>query len=149
MKPVYFEKLYPLDIKKLAKSVRLIREDNAQALVQDEAKASFQPVITSKDTVIDWSQSTGQIYDLIRGANPSPGAVTSLRGEPYKLFDAAPGGKNGSPGMVPKIDQNSFSIATGDGSITVYSAQISGQKKQPAVAFAQQIQLKTGDQFGS
>jgi len=149
VKSVYFEKLYPLGIKMLAKAVRLIREDHAQTLVQDEAKASFQPVITNKDTGIDWSQSTRQIYNLIRGANPSPGAVTSHKEMSCKLFDAATGAENGSPGMVVSMNDDSFSIATGDGSITVYSAQITGQKKQPALAFAQQIELKVGDQFGT
>jgi methionyl-tRNA formyltransferase len=66
-----------------------------------------------------------------------------------KLFDAALGKENGSPGMVVSMNDDSFSIATGDGSITVYSAQITGQKKQQALAFVQQIELKVGDQFGT
>jgi len=147
VKSVYFKKLYPMGIKMIAEAVRLIRENKANPVVQDEKSASFQPVITTKDTQIDWNQPSERIYNLIRGSNPSPGAVTSLDGQTCKLFDATVGNKTGTPGTVVEIGDDSFTIASADGSIDILSAQPPGQKKQPAAEFVQSVNLQTGDRF--
>lgn len=147
VKSVYFKKLYPLGIKMLAEAVRLIRENKANPVVQDETNASFQPVITAGDTQIDWSLPTERIYNLIRGSNPSPGAVTSLKDQTCKLFDATVSNKTGTPGTVVDIAADFFTIATADGSIDILSAQPPDQKKQQAAEFIQSVNLQAGDQF--
>lgn len=149
VKSLYFGKLYPMGVRMLVEAVRLIREDSANPVEQDERYASFQPVITAADTVIDWSQPTGPIYNLIRGANPSPGAVTSIGGKTVKLFDASPGDESGNPGSLTSIGEASFSVATADGSIKILSAQPPGQKKVPAAEFISNLGLKAGSRFGS
>ncbi|MEN8190684.1 MAG: methionyl-tRNA formyltransferase [Thermodesulfobacteriota bacterium] len=149
VKSVYFEKLYPLGIKLIARAVKLIREGKAEPIIQDEAQASFQPVITANDTVIDWSQPTQKVHDLIRGANPAPGAATLVNGAPCKIFDARKGTEPGKPGAVVSLSDDSFSIATGDGSIRVLVIQPAGSKKLGAAEFAKENGLTTGDTFGS
>lgn len=149
VKSLYFGKLYPMGVRMLVEAVRLIREDSANPVEQDERYASFQPVITAADTVIDWSQPTGPIYNLIRGANPSPGAVTSIGGKSVKFFDASPGDESGNPGSLTSIGEASFSVATADGSIKILSAQPPGQKKVPAAEFISNLGLKAGSRFGS
>lgn len=149
VKSVYFKKLYPLGIKMIGEAVRLIGEGKADSIDQDDSQSSFQPVITAADTVIDWSRTTTQVYNLVRGSNPSPGAVTTLGGQTCKLFDAAIAEQTGTPGEILAVAETSFTVATGDGSIAIISAQVPGQKKQPAADFAAAIGLKAGDQFGS
>ena len=149
VKSVYFGKLYPLGIKMIAEAVRSIREGTATPINQDETSASFQPVITTADTVIDWSQSTDKVYNLIRGANPSPGAITRLADQTCSFFDAVPGGQPGTPGSVTEITAESFTVATGDGAITVSTAKPPGQKKLAAADFIANLKLKVGDRFTS
>ncbi|MCG6931681.1 MAG: hypothetical protein LJE64_14090, partial [Desulfofustis sp.] len=149
VKSVYFEKLYPLGIRMIGEAVKQIREGTATATTQDETVASFQPVITTEDTVIDWTKPTRQVYNLIRGANPSPGAVTSLGGQTCKIFDAAISSSSGAPGTIVRIGDSSFTVATADGSIDILSAQPPGHKKLEAAAFIQAAGLKTGDRLGS
>ncbi len=148
VKSLYFGKLYPMGVRMLAKAVKLIREGSASPVEQDERYGSFQPVITGADTVIDWSQPTTAVYNLIRGANPSPGALTSIDGKTVKLFDAAPGIESGAPGTLTSIGETSFSVATADGSVAILSAQAPGQKKVTAVELVSSLSLKTGDRFG-
>jgi len=147
VKSVYFDKLYPLGIRMIAEAVQLLREEKAVTFDQDESLASFQPVITTKDTLIDWSRHTDSLYDLIRGSNPSPGATTSLHGEPHRIFDARPAVGQGVPGSVLAITDSYFTVATGDGAIAVEVIQPQRQKKTAAKEFAQNVQLKVGDQF--
>ena len=149
VKSVYFEKLYPLGIRMIAEAVRLIREGKAAPTDQDESLASFQPVISTSDTVIDWRQSTETIYNLIRGSNPSPGAVTRLGDQTCALYDATPGDQQGEPGTVIGIAPDGFTVATGDGAITISSAKPPGQKKLAASDFVTSLNLMVGDQFTS
>ena len=149
VKSVYFDKLYPLGIKMIAEAVRLIREGKAVPTDQDESAASFQPVISTADTLIDWTQSTETIYNLIRGSNPSPGAVTRLGDQSCAFYDAVVGDQRGEPGTVTDISADSFTVATGDGAIAVSSAKPPGQKKLAAADFVSHLNLKVGDRFSS
>lgn len=149
VKSVYFKKLYPLGVQMIAKAVQQVREGQANPVVQNETNASFQPVITTKDTAIDWHQPTTKIYNLIRGANPAPGAGTRFRDEPLKIFDSRPSTETGAPGTVISIGVDCFTIATADGSIEVLFVQPINSKKIPATEFAQNMQLMIGELFGS
>jgi len=149
VKSVYFDKLYPMGVRMLAEAVRNIRDGSAQPVAQDEEKASFQPVISAENTVIDWSQPTDKVYNLIRGANPSPGAVTTISGSRCKFFDAVKVKQSGDPGSVTSIDDQSFTVATSDGAISIRSAQPPGQKKLKSGEFIEAMNLEVGSRFGS
>ena len=149
VKSLYFGKLYPLGIRMISEAVRLIREGKATPTDQDESLASFQPVISTSDTVIDWKQSTETIYNLIRGSNPSPGAVTRLGEQTCALYDATPSDQQDTPGTVIEIGPDTFTVATGDGAIAVSSAKPPGQKKLAASDFVTSLNLTVGDQFTS
>jgi methionyl-tRNA formyltransferase len=148
VKSVYFGKLYPLGIKMIAEAVQLLREEKAAPVNQDESLASFQPVISAQDTRIDWNRTTADLYNLIRGANPSPGATTSFKGESCRIFDAQPTDGQGAPGEVLLITDSYFCLATGDGAIAVQVVQPHKQKKLAAKEFAENVKLTVGDHFG-
>ena len=147
VKSVYFDKLYPMGIRLMAEAVRLIKEGNADPVAQDESQASFQPVITADDTVIEWSRDTDQVYNLIRGANPSPGASTTLNGMHCRIFDAAIGDGNGIPGEIIALKDNSITVATGNGAVDILVLQPPGSKKLSAAEFVAANQVKCGHIF--
>ncbi len=150
VKSLYFKKLYPLGIKMVAKAVRLIREGSANPIPQDNTQASFQPVIKESDVLIDWSLPTQQVYNLIRGSNPSPGAVSSLKGERLKIWEGIPCPASGKPGEVMEILMDEgFVVSTGNGSILVQRVQYKDSGKISAVDFIKEFSLKTGDRLGS
>lgn len=147
VKSLYFGQLYPMGIRMICQAVALLRQGTALAAPQDATRASFQPVISPRDTTIDWRQPTRQVYNLIRGANPSPGASTSLRGENWRIIDAIPGSGKGKPGTVVHVDPEEFTVATGDGAIVVQTVQPPKGKKIPAGAFIAATSLQPGDRF--
>lgn len=148
VKSLYFDKLYPLGIKMIAESVRLIREGSANPIAQDETRASFQPVITEKDSLIDWKQTTQVVYNLIRGSNPSPGAVTSYKGEGLKIWDVKPYGLQGSAGSIIDSSDEGFVVSTGDGGILIQRVQPSGSQKISAQDYVQLAGIRIGDRLG-
>jgi methionyl-tRNA formyltransferase len=148
VKSLYFGKLYPMGIRMICQAVAALREGTALATPQDATQASFQPVISPRDTIIDWHQPTQQVYNLIRGANPSPGASTSLRGENWRIIDAIPGSGGGEPGRVVYVGPDQFTVATGDGAIVVQTVQPPKGKKIIAGALVAANSLQLGDRFG-
>lgn len=148
VKSLYFEKLYPLGIKLIAQTVTLIREGKARPIPQDESKASFQPVIKASDTVINWKHSTQQVYDMIRGSNPSPGAVTSFKGRELKIWEAKPFPLQGRAGdLIEIVENRGFVVSTADGGILVERVQFESAKLA-AADFIKKQGLRTGDRLG-
>ncbi len=149
VKSVYFEKLFPLGIRMIAEAVQAIKDGTVRAVNQDESRASFQPVITPQDTVIDWHKPTAEIYNLIRGSNPAPGASTTCKDRQCRLFDTSRGTGRGNPGEVVDITDAAIEIAAGDGSLLIHVLQPAGSGKIPATEFVQTFELKVGDRFNA
>lgn len=147
VKSIYFNKLYPLGIKMIGEAVTTIKNGLANPVIQDESRASFQPVITPEDARIDWQRSVSELYNLIRGTNPAPGALTSIKGESCKLFDASSSKGSGTAGSVVSIDNDSVAIAVHDGILNVKVFQPAGGKKISAAEFVEKFNLHVGDTF--
>lgn len=149
LKSLYFNKLYPLGIKMVADAVRLIREGRADPTPQDNTRASFQPVIKESDVVIDWSKPAQQVYNLIRGSNPSPGAVSSLHGETLKIWEGVPHTTQGKSGaVVALIDDKGFVVTAGNDAILVQRVQYKDSGKISAADFIKKFSLQVGDRLG-
>ena len=149
LKSLYFQKLYPLGITMVAEAVRLIRENRASPQAQDQSQASHQPVIKESDVIIDWTQSTRRIYDLIRGSNPAPGATTYFRGEKLKIWEGSPDSGDGKPGeIIDILPDRGFLIAAAGGSILARRVQFRDTGKISAVDFLETAALHKGDRLG-
>jgi methionyl-tRNA formyltransferase len=149
VKTLYFKKLYPLGVRMIAEAVRLIREGKAIPRPQDERLASYQPVIQEEDVWIHWGSGTQQIYNLIRGSNPYPGATTFFRNQKLKIWEARPSSGRGDTGRVIEIRRDEgFAVATGDGALWVERVQWAEGPKTPSADFIRAQGLKSGDRLG-
>jgi methionyl-tRNA formyltransferase len=145
---LYFNKLFPLGVEAIVESIELIKQGRAPRLPQDEAQATYEGLCTEKDGIISWHRPAGQIYNLIRGTNPQPGATTSFGGQRFKVFDSAQVTGQGSPGEILEISKEGFIVAAQDGAILIKRVQPPGEPKMSAAEFAQQVGLKVGDKLG-
>ena len=147
---LYFNKLFPLGIEAIVESIELIKQGTAPRIPQDEAQASYEGLCTEKDAVINWHQPASQIYNLIRGTNPHPGATTNFGDKRFKIFDSElrAGVADGSPGEIIDITEQGFVAAAADGAIFVKRVQVAGSLKIAATNFAEQVGLKVGDRLG-
>ncbi len=85
---LYFNKIFPLGIEAIGEAVELIKAGNPPRIVQDESKANYDPICDDEHAKIDWSKPAQQVYNLIRGCDPQPGAHTTFTGKRLRLFDA-------------------------------------------------------------
>jgi len=92
---------------------------------QEHDKATYTCARSPEDGEIDWSNSTNQIYNLIRGiSNPFPGAFTYFGNDKLAIWTAEPVdvGKyvGRTPGKVIKIvNGKGVIVLTGDGALLI------------------------------
>jgi len=147
---LYFDRLFPLGVEALVESARLVREGAAPRVAQDEAQATYESPADDGNSAIDWAQPAQQVYNLVRGSNPQPGAHAMLRGVRVRLFDAAmtPGGASGAaPGTVLAVADGAIDIALAGGVLHAKRLQLEGAKKLSAVEFATTAGVAPGDAF--
>jgi methionyl-tRNA formyltransferase len=96
---------------------------------------------------IDWSKPVAEVYNLIRAANPAPGAWGTIKGQKVDIFDSAKVAGAGKPGEITAIDANGVTIAACGGAILAKRVRGADGKKIPADDFIKAAGLKVGDVF--
>ena len=91
----------------------------------------------------------GQVCDLIRGANPAPGAWTTLNGETVSIYDSARLPGDGVSARVIDVSGDGVTVQCIGGRILVKRVKPSGGEKQSAADWAASVGLKAGDSLGN
>jgi methionyl-tRNA formyltransferase len=146
---LYFNKLFPLGVTAIMESITMVTQDTAPRIKQDESQATYEGLCNDKCGIINWEEPAQQVYNLIRGTNPSPGASTTFKGTPFKIFDSALV-KNGGgvPGQVTNISKEGISVALKDGTLLIKRVQPKGSPKIDVLTFAGQVGMQVGDILG-
>ena len=146
---LYFNKIFPLGVEAIGEAVELIKAGNPPRIVQDESKANYDPICKDEHAKIDWSKPAQEVYNLIRGCDPQPGAHTTYNGKMVRIFDARLQlGNNSAPaGQVTGIGAEEMTVALNGGTMTVKKARGDGAKVSGA-EFAKQSGLNVGDNLG-
>ncbi len=145
---VYFNKLYPLGVEAMMESIELVRGGNAPREEQNPAAGSYEGWCRKDDVQVDWSMPTDEVYNLIRGANPQPGAWTTFNGAEVKIFDSRKAAGSGAPGSVLALDAEGIEVATADGAIRIMKVRADAGKIS-AAEFAATAGLEVGSTLGS
>ena len=145
---VYFNKLYPLGVEAMMESIELVRDGTAPREVQDPDAGSYEGWCRKEDVQVDWSKSSEEVYNLIRGANPQPGAWTTCNGAEVKIFDSRKVDGNGVPGSLLAVSDEGVDVATADGAIRIMKVRADAGKVT-AAEYAASAGLETGARLGS
>jgi methionyl-tRNA formyltransferase len=151
---VYFERLFPMGVAALLEAADLIVGGEARESVQDESQASYQGWCRSSEALINWHNHVDQVYNLVRGCNPAPGAWTLFGGKKLQIFDARKhvaarfSEVQGKVGTVTAIDEKSIKVSVQGGQIEVLRVRYDGGKKIPAPQFCSEAGVSIGTLFG-
>lgn len=118
---------------------------------QDEALATYAPKITKGFSVVSWEDSARRIAALIRGLDPSPGAVTRALDRDIKVFSARVAQEGGSgwvPGRVHGQTREGILVETGDGMVEIRELQAPGRKRMSGPEFLRGFRLEQGERLG-
>jgi methionyl-tRNA formyltransferase len=145
---VYFNKLYPLGVEAMMESIELVRDGNAPREVQDADDGSYEGWCRKEDVQIDWNKPGDEVYNLIRGANPQPGAWTTFNGAEVKVFDSRIADGSGAAGSVLAVDEAGVLVATADGAIRLMKVRADSGKVS-AAEYASAAGLEVGSILGT
>ena len=147
---LYFNHLFPMGVDAILEAVDLVRDGKALRLNQDPTQGTYEGWCQRTDVEIDWSQSVDVVYNLIRGANPQPGAWTTLNGHTITILDSkkVTGFPNVESGSVIEVDTDAVSIGCMDGVVRVEKFKAEGVGKMSAKEFLEHYRIEPGARCG-
>jgi methionyl-tRNA formyltransferase len=152
---VYFDRLFPMGVAALIEAADLVVSGRTQAVPQDESCASYEGWCRDPEARINWHTHVDQVYNLIRGCDPAPGAWTLFNQKRLQLYDARKhpartfSQVKGRIGAVTSIGEQSLSISAQGGQIEVFKLRYDGGKKLPAPQFCAESGLCLGTILGA
>src|ERR1700752_3471821 len=144
---VYFERLFPLGVEALLEAADLVVGGRHQENAQGEEQATYEGWCRDPQARINWQAHVDQIYDLIRGCNPSPGAWTMVQGRKLRIYDLVRhrtrtfGTVPGKPGVVSRIDAGSVEVAAQGGRLELRTVRLEAGAKVAAASLAAELRL--------
>lgn len=147
---LYFNRLFPMGIDAIVEAVELIKTGKAPKIRQDDSLATYEPPCNEKHAGIDWSIPASDVYNLIRGCDPQPGAYTMLGGLKVKFYKAEllAAAEEISPGQVISMGAGEVIVALNGGALKVGKMKGAKGAKITAEEFAREADLKVGMRFG-
>jgi len=131
------DRLSELGANLLAHRLDDILHGRIEAAAQDNALATYAPLIKKNTGLLDWQRSSTELDRHIRAMTPWPGAFSSWQGENLKILVAQPTLEqmpSGRPGQL-FIDQDAVLVHTGDGCLRLDRLQLAGKKAMNAADF--------------
>jgi methionyl-tRNA formyltransferase len=133
---IYFNTLFPMGIDAMVEAVDLIKAGTAPAIVQDESRATYEPPCRDEHAKIDFAKPAREVFNLIRGCDPQPGAFANVGEKRVRLYE---GGYSASkpdaaPGTIVAIDADGMKIALAGATLTIKRARIDPNPKKVAPA---------------
>ena len=127
---------------------RKIAAGTAPRIAQDESKGTYDPLCRDEHARIDWSRPVQEVYNLVRGCDPQPGAHTLFNGQPLRLYDARLLRSGLSqPGIVEGVGPDGIVIGALGGAIRAKRVRL-GDRKVDAVEWATQQGVTAGTRLG-
>ena len=152
---VYFDRLFPMGVAAMLEAADLVIAGKHTETAQDESTASYEGWCRVAEAKIDWAKPIDQVYNLIRGCNPAPGAWTTLHGKKLQIFDCRKSvfrrfaDVQGKIGEATDVTPQSFKVTAQGGLIEVLKAKLEDGKKMSGGEVAQAGGIAPGSLFGT
>jgi len=147
---IYFNKLFEMGIDAIVESVALIKSGQAPKIPQDDSLATYEPPCDDRVAAVDWSKPASDVYNLIRGCDPQPGAYSTIKDSRVRFYGARllepMAGKE--PGEIVEIKEGEVVVALNGGALGIGKVRDAAGAKMGAAEFAKSVDLKVGMKFG-
>ena len=145
---LYFNHLFPMGVEALVEGVDRVRDGTAEKIPQDPDEGTYEGWCRKEDVEVDWTQPVDTVYNLIRGANPQPGAWTTYNDRELGILDCRKADAKGAPGEVVAVQSDSLVVATASGGLQIDRLRAPDLGKIGAGEFAPRTELAPGSVFG-
>lgn len=146
-------RLSRLGAQELLRVLDAVAEGRASFVPQDESRATLAPKLTKADGHLSWDQPATIIERLVRAMTPWPGATSSWRGRPLKIWNAslekaAALPPMTQPGTILRVNPDALAVATGQGILKVAEVQPAGGRRMGIQAFLAGHDVRVGEILG-
>ncbi len=127
----------------LIETLRAMERGDCPRRRQDEAEATYFPLLKKEMGKMDFAKSAKQLSDFVRGMTPWPGAYAG----PYKVLEAASEPYDGpeAPGVILRADaKQGLAVRCGDGALNLVRIQAAGGKPMNACDYLRGHQMEAG-----
>lgn len=146
-----FDLLSRVGAEALSEALDRLRAGSLPEIPQEEARATYAPLLTKEHGAIDWGKSAREIRNLVRGMTPWPSAAAVHRGKTLKILAATVGatrtGGAASPGEVLSVGKEGIEVACGEGTLLLTRLQPEGGKEMSAWDYAQGRRVGKGERL--
>jgi methionyl-tRNA formyltransferase len=148
--PALASRMAPAGAPLMAETLRRVAADTITPQPQNQAEATYAPLLKKEDGRIDWNRPAQEIFNRIRAFEPWPGAYTSFRGQTCHLW-GEPFALRTLPGSAPGTllrEENQILVACGHATLLrLLSVKLQGRKQVSAVEFAHGARLTQRERF--
>ena len=127
--------------------------DNLTPRPQHDRDATFAPILTKEDGLIDWSRTAFEIECCVRGFQPWPNAYTSFNARGLTIWRAEVATSplaSATPGEVVISQRDDLIVQCGaETALRLIEVQPEARKRVGAREFINGMRVKVGDRFGS
>ncbi|MCB2192472.1 MAG: methionyl-tRNA formyltransferase [Deltaproteobacteria bacterium] len=148
------DRLAEMGAQVLLPTLEAIASGNAPRQAQNHQAATWAPMLSKSDGLLDWSQSAVELDRRVRGLDPWPGAYTTLGGKPLKLFaptKVLESNQGQAPGTVLTCEEapDMLCVACGQGALALGSVQAAGKRRMEAAQFLRGAGPAAGERLGA
>jgi methionyl-tRNA formyltransferase len=145
-----FDKLSYVGGDLIVETIEKLDKGEIDPIPQNEVEATHVGMIQKELGNLDFSRSSKELSNYVRGLNPWPSAFTYLNGKMIKIWKAKPlvcNECNGSvePGTIVLPNEKTMYIKTKDGALSVLEIQMEGKKRMSIEDFLRGNHLNPGD----
>ncbi|MBI4654202.1 MAG: methionyl-tRNA formyltransferase [Nitrospirae bacterium] len=130
----------------LIQTLKGLEHGNLKPMPQ-AGKVSYAPLLKKTDGLIIWNKTASELYNLIRGTNPWPGAYSFLEGGRVKILRAEIIDGDGESGVISEVTKDKLLVGAGKGLISILEIQAEGKSAMPINVFLQGRKIKHGMRF--
>ena len=121
----------------LLETLPSIIEGTNERIKQDPEEVTFGFNIKREEEHIDFKKTSREVFNLIRGLSPVPGANAILEEKEMKIYGARISDKKvkAAAGTITNIYKDGIGVATGDGEIILTDIKPFGKKRMDAKSY--------------
>ena len=146
---VYFKKLFPMGVDAMIEGLDLVKAGVIIKHDQRLENGSYESWFGKASAEIDWSKPATDVYNMIRAANPAPGAWTTISGSELKIYDSARVDGTGITGEVVSVGGDGVTVQAEGGRILIKRVRPAGGGKMAASEWAAAVGINSGTKLGS
>jgi methionyl-tRNA formyltransferase len=127
-----YTRLMHIGAKVVLKTVKAVQAGEVKLMEQDSSQVSKAPKIYHETCEIDFSKTTKDVYNHVRGLNPFPTAWTTIDGLECKVLKSGMSDEEldpeHKPGTILTDNKRYLKVACSDGYLAILDLKMQGKK---------------------